>query len=96
MKVVGKRILADFAKQNPNVCSQVASWLAEAEEAAWLTPIDVKERFAHASILGGRRIVFNLKGNSFRLLVKVSYKNQIISIRKIGTHKDYEKWDLEK
>ena len=66
--------------------------MAEAEEAEWDIPLDVKERYPSASIIGGGRVVFNIKGNRYRLDTKISYKNQTVLIKRIGTHAEYDEW----
>ena len=92
MKVLGKKVLEDFTQQHADVRSHVNAWLCEAEEVAWDSPHDIKARYASASFLADNRVVFNLKGNSYRLDVKVSYKNQVVLIKRIGTHAEYDNW----
>jgi len=70
MRVVGRTRLEEFASQHADVRAPLDAWLCEVEEADWKSPSDVKARFPSASILGDERIVFNLKGNRFRLEVK--------------------------
>ncbi len=72
----------------------VQAWLAEARNATWKTPHELKEQYANASILKGGRVVFNLKGNKYRLVVRIDYRMQIVRIEKIGTHDEYDGWDL--
>ena len=94
MKIVGRNILEDFKGKYADVCSQVDSWCAEAITASWSKPTDIKQRYATASLLANNHVVFNLKGNKYRLLTQVSYKNQIILIKKVGTHNEYMKWKI--
>ena len=94
MKVVGKKFLKDFCDRHADARSALYAWLAEAEDAEWKQPADIKEKHSSASFLSGKRVVFNIKGNSYRLLVKVSYKNQIVLVEKAGTHAEYSKWNL--
>lgn len=93
MKVIGKKRLDNFCSKYSDVRSQVASWLYEAEEARWDTPGDIKERYVHASFLSSNHVIFNLKGNKYRLEVKIDYKRQTVIVKRIGTHSDYDKWD---
>ena len=72
----------------------VQAWLAEARNATWKTPHELKEQYSSASILKGGRVVFNLKGNKYRLVVRIDYRMQIVRIEKIGTHDEYDGWDL--
>jgi Uncharacterized protein conserved in bacteria len=92
MKVIGKRILFEFSKSHATVASQVSAWLAEAEEAEWSTPNDVKARYVHASFLSDNRVVFNIKGNKYRIDTKINYQHQIVLVKRIGTHSEYNKW----
>ncbi len=87
-------VLDSFCRRHTDVDQQVKAWVAEAREARWLKPADVKGRYPSASFLGGDRVVFNLKGNKYRLLVKVSYKSGIVRVQMIGTHAEYDKWKL--
>lgn len=92
MKVVGRKRIDEFCQSHADARSQLASWLAEAEEAEWHNPVDVKERYPSASILGSGRVVFNIKGNRYRLDAKISYKNKTVLIKRIGTHAEYDEW----
>ena len=94
MDVVGREVLEDFKRGHPDVQSQVDAWLLEAEEATWSTPHAVTKRYATASILSENRVVFNLKGNSYRLLVRIAYRLGKIIVLKAGTHAEYDRWDL--
>ncbi|CAN5170861.1 MAG: type II toxin-antitoxin system HigB family toxin [Gemmatimonadetes bacterium] len=92
MKVVGRERLEEFCQKHSDVRAQVNAWLAEAEEAEWKTPLDVKARYAHASFMADNRVVFNLKGNRYRLDVKISYQSQVVLVKRIGTHAEYNSW----
>ena len=92
MRVIGRETLEKFARKHSDVRSQVDAWIAEAEEAEWQTPADVKKRYVSASFLANNRVVFNLKGNKYRLDVKVSFKSQVILVMRIGTHDEYSSW----
>jgi mRNA interferase HigB len=92
MKVVGREELEQYARKHADVRGQIDAWLAEVIEAEWQTPNDIKRRYAHASFLANRRVIFNLKGNKYRLDTKVSFKNQVVLIVRIGTHEEYSTW----
>jgi len=94
MQIVGRKVLHELARQHADVSSAVEAWMCEAEEAEWRSPNDVKERYPNASILAGNRVVFNLKGNRYRLEVKISYQNKTILIKRAGTHAEYSRWDI--
>ena len=94
MKVLGLEVLAEFARTHAEVRTQLQVWLAEAEEAQWKGPDDIQRRYPTASFLAGNRVVFNVKGRKYRMVVKVSYRLQIVMIDRVGTHAEYSKWVL--
>jgi mRNA interferase HigB len=101
MLVNGRLIVEEyFAKRAghvgiPAARRQFDAWLAEATAAEWATPAEVKRQFASASIGGGGRLVFNISGNRFRLVVAVNHRFGVIDIRFIGTHAEYDRIDVE-
>jgi len=92
MKVLGLMILDDFCKSHADCVGQVLTWIAEAEEAEWTTPADIRARYANASFLQNNRVIFNIKGNSYRLDARVYYERQAVMVKRIGTHAEYDKW----
>ena len=92
MILVGKRILTEFAQAHASARDAIAAWTAEVEAASWRSPVDVKARFRSASVVGSNRVVFNLKGNHFRLDAQIDYSAQIVLVRRIGTHAEYDSW----
>jgi mRNA interferase HigB len=66
------------------------AWFAEAEEAAWRTPAQIKAKYGNASFVGDNRVVFNIAGNKYRLIAHVSYEKQTLMIKFIGTHSEYD------
>ena len=92
MIVVGTTILTEFVDGHGDVRGQIAAWLAEVKAATWQTPAELKARYSSVSFLEGNRVVFNLKGNKYRLEVMVSFKNQTVLVKRIGTHAEYSKW----
>lgn len=94
MKLLGKQLLYDFAEKHADARSKINSWWAEVEGAQWDSPNDLKRRYPKASILKEQQVVFDICGNKYRLWIQISYKNKIVLIKKIGTHNEYEKWDL--
>jgi mRNA interferase HigB len=91
MRVIAKRILREFWEVHQDCMEQLKSWYNEAEKAAWLSPEDIKKDYPSVSILKSNRVIFNIKGNSYRLIVKINYDYGIIWIRFIGTHEEYDK-----
>lgn len=92
MKVLGLPILDKFCKNHNDCAQQILAWIAEAKDANWKTPSDVKTRYAKASFLSDNRVVFNIKGNKYRLDAKVYYQQQMIIVKRIGTHAEYDGW----
>ncbi len=94
MKVVGRNVLDEFGQTHADASSQINSWLCEVEDAKWQSPADLKRRYPHASILSDNRVIFNLKGNHYRLETKINYTMQIVFLKRMGTHAEYSKWKL--
>jgi mRNA interferase HigB len=94
MQLLGRHILLEFKARHQDASSQIDAWEAETKSANWNAPMDIKARYASASIRPKNHVVFNIKGNQYRLLVQVSYKNKIVLIKKAGTHDEYMKWKI--
>ncbi len=71
------------------------AWFREAKRAGWQSPNEIKKVYANASILAGNRVVFNIAGNKYRLVVKINYPYGVVYIRFVGTHKEYDAIDVE-
>jgi mRNA interferase HigB len=95
MRIVGFELLDKFKRKHVDVCSQINAWICEVEEVKWQTPNDVKKRYPNASVLGDKRVVFNIKGNNYRIDTKIAYIQQIIFVKRIGTHAEYSKWKFD-
>ena len=91
MRVVAKKILREFWEKHKDCEQQLKSWFCEAEKAEWENPNQIKQEYPSASILNENRVVFNIKGNNYRLIVKISYEYQMVWILFIGTHAEYDK-----
>lgn len=91
MRIVAKKTLKIFWDQHKDCENALKIWFHETERSIWKTPNDVKRQFASASILESNRVVFNIKGNSYRLVTKINYDYGILWIRFIGTHAEYDK-----
>ncbi len=81
-------------KDRQAVASALAAWYQEVRRAVWKNSADIKKRYAQASIVGADRVVFNIKGNSYRLVVAVDYLGSILFIKWIGTHEEYDLIDV--
>ena len=95
MRVIAKSTLRDFWNDRKDCEQQLKSWYNEAEKSNWSSPIEIKSEFPSSSILQNNRVVFNIKGNTYRLIVKINYKYGIMWIRFIGTHGEYDKINAE-
>lgn len=95
MRVIAKSTLRDFWKIHKDSEQQLKSWYNEAEKSNWRSPKDIKSEYPSASILPSNRVVFNIKGNAYRLVVRINYKFGFVWIRFIGTHNDYDKINAE-
>lgn len=91
MIVLGRKKLTDFMRKHASSKKALEAWYAEAERSHWTTPQDIKDRYSSADFLADERVIFNIKGNHFRLVVKVRYQNGIAMIEWVGTHADYDK-----
>ena len=96
MRVVAKRILREFWEKQTDSEDQLKTWYREASKAFWISPANIKSEYPKASILKSGRIIFNICGNKYRLIVQINYLRQWVFIRFIGTHKDYDKIDADK
>lgn len=92
MKLIGLEVLENFRRGHADIRNPLDAWEAEARDAQWTTPQDIKARYASASFIGDDRVVFNIKGTKYRLDVKVNYRHQIVLVKRIGTHEEYNKW----
>lgn len=87
--------MKEFYGRHANAKGPLEAWFSEAKHACWSTPNDVKKHYGSADILPDNRVVFNIGGNNYRLVVKIAYQPGIVYIRFIGTHADYDKIDAE-
>ncbi len=95
MRVIAKKILKDFYLSYPESKIQLQERYAEEELAEWHNPSDIKVRYNSASFLRDNRVVFNVCGNKFRLIVKINYAYGVVYIRFIGTHSAYDRINAE-
>ena len=95
MRVIARVPLREFWTLHADAQEALKAWLADAEKSAWLSPNDITAHYANTSVLGNSRVCFNIKGNHYRLIVKVLYQAQIVYIKFIGTHAEYDKVDAE-
>ncbi len=91
MRVIAKKILREFWEKHNDCEQQLKAWYQEASKAEWTSPNEIKPEYPSASIIGNDRVVFNIKGNTYRLIVKINFDYQMVWIRFIGTHAEYDK-----
>ena len=95
-RIFAKSTLRDFWNSYPDAEQYLKTWFDMAMSSNWKSPNEVRQTYANARILKEGRIVFNIKGNAYRLVAKVNYEKQWIFIRFIGTHEEYDKIDANK
>jgi mRNA interferase HigB len=83
-------------KLRGNVKAQLDAWYAEVEKSAWKNSAELKQHYRSASIVSSERVVFNIKGNEYRLVVAINYDYQVLLILWLGTHKEYDRIDVGK
>lgn len=92
MKVFGREIIEQLGKKHADARSASSEWLQEVCEAQWEKRADISERFASASFLPDKVVIFNIKGNRYRIAVKVAYNTKSVYILQAGTHQEYDRW----
>ncbi|ADL56027.1 MAG: type II toxin-antitoxin system HigB family toxin [Nitrosomonadales bacterium] len=96
MRVIAISTLRDFWEKHPQAETPLRAWFADASRAGWKTPSEIKAAHRNASFLGSNRVVFNIKGNDYRLIVVVHYNRGMMYVRFIGTHAEYDAIDAGK
>ena len=94
MRILGKKKLVQFMKKHPNSAGSLRAWVQIVEASSWQKPTDIKKTFASASFLSDNRVIFNIAGNNFRLLVTVIYVQGNLLVTWIGTHAEYDKMNF--
>ena len=89
------KVLKEFIVKHPQSKSSLEAWWNEAKVANWQNSQQIKEKYASASFVGNNRVVFNIKGNDFRLVVAVAYRFGALYIKFVGTHEEYNKINVE-
>lgn len=93
MNIISKRTLVQFYEQHPQAKSALEVWHSNARKSVWTTPEDIKQVYSSTSFLRDNRVVFNIKGNDFRLILiaHIDYPRKIVRVKFIGTHAQYDK-----
>jgi mRNA interferase HigB len=95
MRVISRKKLKDFATRYPDAKVQLDAWYHEARKAKWKTPAAIKDKYRSASILKNDRVVFNICGNKYRIIAKISFVHGRMLIRFVGTHAEYDDVNAE-
>ena len=97
MRIFSRKTLREFWELSNHADSEqpLKAWYDEATQANWKTPNEIKAQYKSASIVGNNRVVFNIHGNKYRLIIAINYPAQIVFIRFVGTHKQYDKIDTK-
>lgn len=93
MRIIARRTLREFWERHADAEQPLRSWFHDVERADWRSPADVKRAYANASLSGENRVVFNIGGNNYRLIVAVNYPYRICYVRFVGTHQAYDRID---
>lgn len=96
MRVIARSYLKDFWEKNPKSKQSLLSWYDEVKALDWNNSSELKSNFSSASIITSKRVVFNIKGNDYRLIVDIEYRLKIIFIVWVGTHNEYDLIDAKK
>ena len=95
MRIISNKILREFWQNHSNAEQPLKAWHSRTKQARWKSADDVKKDYRNASFVANNRIIFNIKGNNYRLIVSMNYMYQLIYIRFVGTHKEYDSVDAK-
>jgi mRNA interferase HigB len=95
MRILKRKTLIEFLETHASAKGALQTWFKTVGKEQWASPNDVKKKFGSADILPDNRVVFDIKGNSYRLVVKIHYNTKTVYIRFVGTHAEYDKIDAE-
>jgi mRNA interferase HigB len=93
MRIIALKTLRHFWERHPDARQAIQAWYRDAKQACWTTPADIRHVYRTASFVGHNRVVFNIRGNQYRLVVAINYAHGIVYIRFIGSHQAYDKID---
>lgn len=98
MRLIAVSTLKHYVEENPahsDAWKPLMAWVKEVKKVVWRGKTDIKEKYRSASFVGDGRVVFNIAGNKYRLIVKVNYPAQVVYVRFIGTHREYDNVNAE-
>jgi len=94
MRIIAKKTLREFWELYPDAEESLLAWYREVKKEDWSKPSQVKDKYRTASFVGDR-VVFNIKGNDYRLVVKINYPYGVVYVRFVGTHEEYDEIDVK-
>ena len=95
MRIISRGTLCEFWRNHPDAEESLSAWFREVEKAEWDRPEKIKEKYRSASFLKGNLVVFNIKGNTYRLVVRINYPYRVVYVRFVGTHAQYDPINVE-
>ena len=96
MRIIGRDRLDAFCARHADARTWIEAWLHEVETTSWAVPQDIRDRYASASFLAGNLVIFNVRGNNYRLEVHVAFRSGVVTVRWAGTHREYDDWNRRK
>jgi len=93
MRIISRKALRVFWEENPDARQSLQAWYADVKSANRKSPSDIKKVYRNTSFVANNRVVFNIKGNKYRVIVAVQYKYRLVFIRFVGTHQEYDQID---
>lgn len=93
MRIISRKILREFWEQYPDARSALEAWYADIKQADWKAPADLKNIYRNVSFVANNRVIFNIKGNKYRLVIVVQYQYGVVYIRFVGTYQQYDQID---
>jgi mRNA interferase HigB len=95
VRIIARRTLREFWERHPDAEQPLRAWYHDTRRADWAMPADVKRVYANASVVGENRVVFNIGGNKYRLVVRINYPFRVCYVRFVGTHHVYDRVNVE-
>ena len=95
MRIISRKALRVFWEKHSDARQSLQAWYIDVKKARWRSPADIKKVYRNASFVGNNRVVFNIKGNKYRVVVAIQYKFQLVFIRFVGTHQEYDRVDVD-
>jgi mRNA interferase HigB len=95
MHIISRKPLREFSEKHPPAKAPLDTWFADVSRAEWSSFADIRAAYGSADVVAGNRVIFNIGGNKYRLVVKVAYKCGKVFVRFVGTHAEYDKIDAK-